>query len=89
MERVRRYNPGMDETDDETPRTATLLKDEVSGLIADAFKLGAVLVALFAVIPRGLPLPIHPAIFAVVGALVAAIVIWRIVQFVNAISDQS
>lgn len=79
----------MDETDDETPRTATLLKDEVSGLIADGFKLGAVLVALFAVIPRGLQLPIHPAVFAVVGALVAAIVIWRIVQFVNAISDRS
>jgi hypothetical protein len=77
----------MGDSDDEEIRTAFRLRDESISLGVDAIKLGLVIVAIIAIIPAEPLRLIHPAVFALGGAAVAALVIWRIIRFVNAISD--
>lgn len=79
----------MTDADDEKPQTASLFQVELAGLIVDAIKLTVVIVTVVAVVPRGSDSLISPAFFAICGAIVAAIVIWRIVKFLNAIGDRS
>lgn len=77
----------MGDSDDEEIRTAFRLRDESISLGVDALKFGLVIVAIIAIIPPDPLSVIHPAVFAAGGAAVAALVIWRIIRFLNAISD--